>query len=305
MASLELPFGIKVLNPTPVDAKYLNDGVPYTDVSEVNAAIGAGIRHTGLTVNIGGVEYWYATGIGDGDLVIKTAGGAGSGERIEKEYTQASHGFAVGEVVAWSGSSFIKALADGSQDAEVVGFVTEVADVNNFTIVFSGYIEGISGLTLSGNTTYFVSTTVAGGLQAVQPSEQNEISKPILTTFTSDDALVFQYREFVISSGTTDSDLKQVFVTTASDIIIPETSTNALYASSGTTGYTLTATPIEGSEITIVDELGTAGTNNILIDGNGKNIYDNTSFNVAINTDYGSITMIYNGFKWNITAYVA
>ena len=121
MASLELPFGIKVLNPTPADAKYLNDGVPYTGVTQVNSLIGAGIRHTGLTVNISGVEYWYAEGIGDGDLVVKTGGG--SGERIEKEYNQVSHGFAVGDVVSWSGTSFIKAIADGSQSAEVVGLM--------------------------------------------------------------------------------------------------------------------------------------------------------------------------------------
>ena len=361
MANLELPFGIKVLNPTPVDAKYLNDGVPYVSIAEVNATIGAGIRHTGLTVNISGVEYWYAAGIGDGDLVVKSAGGSGSGERIEKEYTQASHGFVVGDVVSWSGTSFIKSIADGSQSAEVVGFVTEVADGNNFTVVFSGYIEGISGLTLSSNTTYFLSTTVAGGLTTTQPSAENEVSKPILTTFTTDDALVFQYREFIISSGTSGGGVtgitnitnigvgedvfeslvdsgqtaqfrtiigsgnttvstsgdtiivnsegggssKQVFVTTASDVAVLDTSINTIYVASGTTGYTLPVVPSTGAEITFVDELGTAGTTNIIIDGNGNNIRSNVDTNALINTNFGSMTIIFNGNKWNVTAFVS
>ena len=59
MAALELPFGLKVLNPLPVDDKYLSGGTPYTSVGAVNGAIVEAIRHQGLTVNINGIEYWY------------------------------------------------------------------------------------------------------------------------------------------------------------------------------------------------------------------------------------------------------
>jgi hypothetical protein len=79
MANLELPFGIKVLNPTSLDAKYLNDGVPYVSISGANAAIVSGIRHIGLTVNIANDEYWYRDGIGDGQLVEKITASGGTG----------------------------------------------------------------------------------------------------------------------------------------------------------------------------------------------------------------------------------
>lgn len=76
--SLELPFGVRVLNQTPADDKYLNNGVAYTDVNEVNSLLPIGIRHIGLTVNINNVEYWYGTGIADLDLIEKSLGGGGT-----------------------------------------------------------------------------------------------------------------------------------------------------------------------------------------------------------------------------------
>lgn len=57
----------------PFDARYLNISTPWISVAAVNTGIPA-YRYTGLTVNILGVEYWYANGITDTDLVIKTNG---------------------------------------------------------------------------------------------------------------------------------------------------------------------------------------------------------------------------------------
>lgn len=71
--SLELPFGVKVLNPVPVDAKYLNNGIVYASIEEANQNIPSGIRHIGLTVNINNSEYWYSTGTTNADLVLKTS----------------------------------------------------------------------------------------------------------------------------------------------------------------------------------------------------------------------------------------
>jgi len=74
--SLELPFGLKVINPLPADDKYLSNGVPYSSISQVNIEIPITIRHIGLTVNINGVEYWYKDGVNNIDLVIKQSIGA-------------------------------------------------------------------------------------------------------------------------------------------------------------------------------------------------------------------------------------
>ena len=75
MANLELPFGVKVLNPLPADGKYDNDGVPFATTIAANAAIPIAIRHLGLTVNIAGNEYWWKDGVTDPDLEIKVSPG--------------------------------------------------------------------------------------------------------------------------------------------------------------------------------------------------------------------------------------
>jgi hypothetical protein len=62
----------------PFDARYLNISTPWTSIAAVNAAITT-YRYTGLTVNINGVEYWYANGVGDGNLIIKDSGIANTG----------------------------------------------------------------------------------------------------------------------------------------------------------------------------------------------------------------------------------
>ncbi len=74
--SLELPFGLKVINPLPADEKYLSNGVPYNSISQVNTEIPITIRHIGLTVNINGVEYWYKDGVTNSDLVLKQSDSA-------------------------------------------------------------------------------------------------------------------------------------------------------------------------------------------------------------------------------------
>jgi hypothetical protein len=73
--SLELPYGIKVVNPKPLDRYYYNNDVPYTSILEVNTLIPVGVRYAGLTVNISTNEYWYKDGTDDTDLVPKLGGG--------------------------------------------------------------------------------------------------------------------------------------------------------------------------------------------------------------------------------------
>jgi len=302
MENLELPYGIKVLNATSLDGKYLNGDIPYTGVTEVNGILSSGVRHIGLTVNILGIEYWYANGITDLDLIIKS-GGSGSGERIEKEYTQNGHGFNFGDIVAYSGTSFIKAIADGTQDAEVVGLVSDVPDVNTFTVVFSGYIEGISGLTLSASTTYFLSISVAGALSSSDTEVFDTISKPVLTTLTDNEALIFQYRGFLVESGATVGG-KEVVKTTIPTVTVLDINVDTLFVSSGTTLYNLPSAPLEGSELIFVDAAGTAGTASIILDGGVITIYDFISTTAEIGSNFGSITLVFNGTYWNVTAFV-
>ncbi len=59
----------------PADAKYLNSSnATYTNVAAAKSAIPVSYRYPGLTVNVGTDEYWWKTGLTDGDLVLKTLG---------------------------------------------------------------------------------------------------------------------------------------------------------------------------------------------------------------------------------------
>ena len=205
--ALELPFGLKVLNPLPVDDKYLSGGTPYTSVSAVNTAIPAPIRHQGLTVNVNGIEYWYKDGVADIDLVLKTSdGGTASGERIEKRFTKTAHGFVVGEAVGYSGGTFVKAIAITDFDGETLGVVSEVDSPSGFTVVFAGYVTGMTSYGFNPNTTYFLSDIVAGGYREDTPTTTGSTIKPMLTTFADpDEILVFQYLGFAVTTGTTGS----------------------------------------------------------------------------------------------------
>jgi hypothetical protein len=235
------------------------------------------------------------------------SGSTGSGERIEKVITQASHGFVVGDVLAATGGTFIKAIAL-EENPEALGIVTIVNDVNSFTLTFAGYIEQISGMTdvsgngLSGNTVYYLSTTLQGKLTPNEPILISEISKPLIYIIESGaSGNIFQVRGNLISSGNTAIDLRSVYITTDSTINLSNDTSNSLFVASGTTLYNLPLVPENGAQYTFADGDGNGGTIDITINGNGKNIIDGTS--ATINTSYGSITVEYNGVFWSVTSF--
>ena len=109
-----------------------------------------------------------------------TSGGSGMSQTI----TQTAHALVVGDVVRYSGTAYVKALADTAINAEVVGIVTKVTDANTFTLTMGGTITGLSGLTAG--ETYFLSGATAGALSLTEGT----ISKPLLVA-TSTTAGVF------------------------------------------------------------------------------------------------------------------
>lgn len=98
------------------------------------------------------------------------------------QFTQVAHGFAKGDILRYNGTDFIKALADTSENARMVGMVSEIITANTFKLMVSGYVSGLSlGLGLVAGTTYYLSDTVAGGLIAVPGT----IPKPCAQTITT------------------------------------------------------------------------------------------------------------------------
>lgn len=96
-------------------------------------------------------------------------------ETVSRSITQAAHGFAVGDLVKYTGAVYAKAQADVEANAEVVGIVSSVAGVNDFTLTTHGYVTGLSGLT--SGTTYFLSEITAGLLTATAPSTTLNVRK--------------------------------------------------------------------------------------------------------------------------------
>lgn len=126
-------------------------------------------------------------------------GGGGSGEALQKSISQTTHGFAVGDVVYYTGSAWAKAKADAAATAEVVGIVSAVADANTFTLHFGGLITGLSGLTAG--SVYFLSPSTAGALTATEPSTVGHISKPLLVAASTTTGYFFNMRGALVTAA--------------------------------------------------------------------------------------------------------
>lgn len=132
--------------------------------------------------------------------VVISGGGGGSGSSISNDVTQTSHGFAVGNVVRFNGTNYVKALADTSGNAEVVGIVTSVTDANNFTLTTGGQVTSFAG-GLTAGSVYFLSTTTAGLLTATAPSTSGQISKPLLIASSTTGGYWFNWRGWTLGTG--------------------------------------------------------------------------------------------------------
>lgn len=91
-------------------------------------------------------------------------GGTSTAAQTE-EVSQAAHGLAVLDAIRidQGTGNFVKAQADTDVNAEVVGIVVEVADVNNFTYQYSGILP-VTPNTFTEGMTYFLSVDTAGAI---------------------------------------------------------------------------------------------------------------------------------------------
>lgn len=150
---------IRISAPKPLDAKYLNtSNLPYTNVAEVNSTILESERYIGLTVNINNVEYWYDTGVTNGDLVIKAStsdsyvsGGTLSGTTLLLGRTEE-----LGDVnIELSGiTNYDKYVTGATYSASTLSLQRSqgLPDVT-VTLGISGVTDGVvTGATLSGDT---------------------------------------------------------------------------------------------------------------------------------------------------------
>ena len=279
----------------------------------------AGVVTDNNSISKSGLTYAadYSSTFVDNSLITKkfvqgfitgyTTGGTSSGERIVKSITQVSHGFAVNNVVGWSGGTYNKAIANGLYNGEVLGIVTKV-NGNTFELTQAGYFSGLT--TLSTNTTYFLSDVTAGLLTTTKPTTLTHIVRAVVVTTTPNAGWILPYAGYILTSGNTGGggDKNNIYskTTIAVSTILSTNSTYVILVNpvSGTT-ITLPTIPTDGQAFKIKDISGNAIVNNIIIDaGAGKEI-DNAQTG-TINTNFGALEIMYDvpTTKWYSLGFV-
>jgi hypothetical protein len=184
---------------------------------------------------------------------LDAAGGGGGGAATELAVAQAGHGFSVGDVIkeTSTANTYAKAQADSAANAEVVGIVTAVADVDNFTYTTQGIItDGVP--TATAGTVYFLSPSSAGALTATEPTTAGQVSKPVVVILESATRALFnnQRGQLLVdpptpSGGGADYSVVQGRLTLVSGSPIMTTSQTAK--------TTLYFTPYKGNQIGLYD----------------------------------------------------
>lgn len=115
----------------------------------------------------------------DDELVNKAYVDGLTSPAITIPVNQTAHGLAVGDVIKVLGvNTFEKAQADTGANAEVVGIVTIVTDVDNFTYATEGVIT--TGVPVeAAETIMFLDPVVAGGITATEPTTATQWNVPL------------------------------------------------------------------------------------------------------------------------------
>ena len=171
-------FKINVGNP--IDSRYLaSTNLPYVSMAAVNSAIVESQRYVGLTVNINNVEYWYETGVTDGNLIIKDSGLASTGvtaayNGITKEGNAVKLGGTLTGATVFTKSgtgSLLKYAGDysGEFDAQTIPDAEFVTGLTSQSITSSsnGLTKVDQDIKLGGTTPLDETTNICGGSQVL------------------------------------------------------------------------------------------------------------------------------------------
>lgn len=160
-----------------------------------------------------------------------------------------------------------------------------------------------SGSTSGGDTNVQVVNSGGGIEVGITPNAGDTVE--LRTLVGSGDTIITQDGDQIIISSSSTFDSRDTIITNSTSISINNNQGDTTYIASGTTTYQLPSNPLTGLNFTFSDGIGNAGNgiDEITINGNGNNILDDTF--ALINTNYGSITMEFNGVYWTITSFVA
>lgn len=123
----------------------------------------------------------------------------GDGAALRETITQTSHNLVAGNVVRQNTSgNFVKAQADSTESAEVLGIVESVINSNSFVIVYFGVIgaSGFGGVYsgMTSGSAYFLDPDTAGAITTAVPDDVNEVVKPVLIAMNGGYAYVTNFK---------------------------------------------------------------------------------------------------------------
>ena len=195
-----------------------------------------------------------------------------------------------------SGGSQILRLGDGGSLLQNL-----YADVSNATQIQSGSIylnAGSGGANYKGgNFCFLLDNSNAVFCDNSSGKDGLKYAACISTGFTSDCS--------VVDKGYVDNATAEISNTVAVCNVTANytaTTTNDFIGVSGATDIYLPATPKQNQRIIVADICGNALASNITIYGNGLCINGNGG--ATINTDYGAMTFINNGYAWSAVAFI-
>jgi len=261
------------------DARYLNINTPWTSCAAAIAGIPT-YRYPGLTININNSEWWWKDGIGDSDLVPKTLGGTSNLSGATNGLTK------VGQNVCLGGS-----LIQGTDiygDGNNFQLGTSTRRINNLTFNSSGSTiinSGTNSVAIGQADMIITDSINSKGLEYADSYENNFTTCSLVSKkYVDDKANVVNVCQ-----------ISTAYTTLRNDelIAVSGISSNEIF---------LYATPVIGQRLTVVDICGNAFVEPIVVNGNGHNINDGICS--TINTDYGSVTYVFNGIFWSAVAFI-
>jgi hypothetical protein len=114
--AINLADNIRIGQQLPVDSRYFNGLLPWASLVAVTTGIPTALRFRGLTVNVLGVEYWWADGILDEQLVIKTVDVVLDLQDVTDEGSTTTNPITAASFIKSGGFDYQFLKADGSVD---------------------------------------------------------------------------------------------------------------------------------------------------------------------------------------------
>ena len=133
-----------------------------------------------------------------------------------RSLVQTLHGFVVGDAIRFDGGSnlYVKALADADVNSEVLGLVDQIIDDNTFVLLSSGFMDGLTGLTLG--SVYYLSDTLPGKMTLTEPSAFYHVSKPVFFSDSASTGYVQVERGMILVPGGSTGSSGDVYTNTGS-----------------------------------------------------------------------------------------